>query len=179
MFGEMEELMDQGELNPVSTITRQIVFLPSYDGCYVCGQRHPRGLRIRFFAGPDSRVHAHFRPDETQTGYDDVVHGGVIGALLDELTGWSVSLKNNRLAYTAELSIRFVIPMPAGEIYMASADVMGGRGRYWEAEGSVSDREGRVHAKARGKYLLLSREQTAAMAGKMTYQPGDLGVFKL
>jgi uncharacterized protein (TIGR00369 family) len=155
-----------------------MTFLPSYDACYVCGQQHPQGLRIRFFAGSDSRVHADFRPDGTHTGYDGVVHGGVISALLDELTGWSVSLKNNLLAYTAELSVRFMTPMPSDHLYFATADVTGGRGRYWEAEGSVSDREGRVYAKARGKYLLLSREQTVAMAGKMTYQPGDLDVFK-
>jgi uncharacterized protein (TIGR00369 family) len=161
-----------------ASVEAAMTFLPSYDACYVCGQQNPHGLRVRFFAGSDSRVHVDFRPDGSQTGYDGVVHGGVISALLDELTGWSVSLKNNLLACTAELSVRFITPMPSDRLYRGTAGVTGGRGRYWEAEGSVSDPEGRVYAKARGKYLLFSREQTLAMAGKMTYQPGDLDVFR-
>jgi uncharacterized protein (TIGR00369 family) len=152
-------------------------YLPSYDECYVCGQHHPRGLRIRFFASPDRQVHARFQPDGTQTGYDNVVHGGVISALLDELTGWAVSLLNNRLAYTAELIVRFVKPMPLGRSYLATSRVASGRGRYWEADGSIADQDGQVYAKAHGKYFLLSDEQTAAMAAKMTYLSGDLSVF--
>ena len=62
-------------------------YLPTYDGCYVCGQAHPRGLRIRFFMGMFGQVQAWFRPDAAQTGYEDTVHGGVISALLDELLG--------------------------------------------------------------------------------------------
>jgi len=152
-------------------------FLPSYDGCYVCGQAHPRGLRIRFFADEGKCVYARFHPDQTQTGYDDIVHGGVVSALLDELIGWSVSLQHDRLAYTAELTVRFVKPLRSLRPYLASSCMGTGRGRCWEAGGSICDESGDVYAKARGRYFLLSPEQTASVAEKMNYQPGDLRVF--
>jgi len=153
------------------------LYLPTYDGCYVCGQTHPRGLRIRFFADERHRIYARFHPDRTQTGYDDIVHGGVVGALLDELVGWSVSLHHDRLAYTAELTVRFVKPLKAGRPYLASSCLGAGRGKIWEADGAIRDESGDVFAKARGKYFLLSAEQTAAVAQKLNYQPGDLPVF--
>ncbi len=153
-------------------------FLPSYENCYVCGQTHPRGLRIRFFTDDGRRVYARFQPDSQQTGYEDIVHGGVISALLDELTGWSVSLPHDRLTYTAELSVRFLQPLRTGQAYLASSRMGSGRGRYWEADGDIRDGVGKVYAKARGKYFLLTPEQTADMAGKLTYQPGDFPVFR-
>jgi uncharacterized protein (TIGR00369 family) len=159
-------------------VPENLVFLPSYDDCYVCCQLHPRGLRIRFLADQSKQIYAWFHPDHTQTGYDDIVHGGVISALLDELIGWSVSLGHERLAFTAELGVRFVKPLKTGQRYLASTCLGAGRGRIWEADGSIRDESGDVYAKEHGKCFLLSPEQIATVAHKINYQPGDLPVFQ-
>lgn len=156
----------------------QPTHLPTYDGCYVCGQAHPRGLRIRFFVGKFGQVHARFRPDHTQTGYKDTVHGGVISTLLDELLGWPIALQTGRLAVTGELTVRFLKPMSAGRSYLTTARPGIDRGKYWEGKGNICDEQGVVYAKARGKYFLLSGEQTAAVAQDLTYQLGDSPVFR-
>jgi uncharacterized protein (TIGR00369 family) len=134
-------------------------------------------LRIRFFADERKWIYARFHPDQTQTGYDDIVHGGVVSALLDELIGWSVSLHHDRLAYTAELTVRFVKPLKARRPYLASSCMGTGRGRCWEADGNIRDESGDIYAKARGRYFLLSSEETARVAQKLNYQPGDRRVF--
>lgn len=158
--------------------TNQPTYLPTYDGCHVCGQAHPHGLRIRFFVGAFGQVHARFRPDHTQTGYKDIVHGGVISALLDELLGWPIALQTGRMAVTGELTVRFLKPMSAGRSYLATARPGIDRGKYWKGKGNVCDERGTVYAKARGKYFLLSAEQTAVVARDLTYQPGDSLVFR-
>jgi uncharacterized protein (TIGR00369 family) len=159
-------------------LQRQVRYLPTYDGCYVCGQKHPRGLRIRFLADEDHQVFARFHPNDTQTGYDGIVHGGVISSLLDELIGWSVSLTQGRMAFTAELSVRFLKPIHVGQDYLASSRLRSGRGRRWEAEGEIVDDQGHLCAKGHGRYFLLSEAQTAAVAERMTYLPGDLPAFQ-
>lgn len=156
----------------------QPTYLPTYDGCYVCGQAHPRGLRIRFFVGAFGQVHARFRPDHTQTGYKDTVHGGVISALLDELLGWPIVLQTGRMAVTGELTIRFLKPMLAGRLYLATARPGVNQGKYWEGKGDIRDAHDEVYAKACGKYFLLSAEQTAIVAQDLAYQPGDSPVFR-
>ncbi len=152
-------------------------YLPTYEGCYVCGQSHPRGLRIRFFTGDFGQVHASFRPDCTQTSYKNVVHGGVISALMDELLGWPIALQTGRMAVTGELTVRFRMPMQDGHTYLATAYPGENRRRYWEGKGDIRDDQGRVCIKAEGKYFLLSAEQTAKVAKDLTYQPGDPPVF--
>jgi uncharacterized protein (TIGR00369 family) len=153
-------------------------YLPTYDGCYVCGQAHPRGLRIRFFVGILGQVHARFEPDRTQTGYQGIVHGGVISTLLDELLGWPIALQTGRLAVTGELTVRFAKPMHAGHAYLATAHPGTDRGKYWVGEGNIRDELGETYAKAHGKYFLISAEQTAVVAEALTYQPGDVPVFR-
>lgn len=122
--------------------------------------------------------HAEFRPDDTQTSYDSIVHGGVISTLLDELLGWPIALQTGRMSFTAELTVRFVKPMSAGGTYLATARPGTDRGRYWEGEVEIRDAHCEVYAKARGRYFLLSAEQTAAVAQWMTYQPDGSPVFR-
>ena len=153
-------------------------YLPTYDECYVCGQFHPRGLRARFFAFLDGQVQVQFSAEPTQTGYEDIVHGGVISALLDELLGWPVVLQTGRMCFTAELTVRFLKPMRVGTRYVATAGPGADRGRYWGSEGVLRDEGGALHAKAHGKFFLLSEDQTAAVVERMTYQPDDLPVFR-
>jgi uncharacterized protein (TIGR00369 family) len=147
--------------------------LPSYDTCFVCGQENPVGLHIMFFAQPDQTVSAAFELKDAYAGYEAVVHGGVVSAFLDELAGWAVSLRNGLLACTAELTVRFVAPVRPGKRHIGRAAIGRGRGRLWEAEGSLSDEDGRVCAWAAGKYFLLTAEQTAEVAARMTWHGGN------
>ncbi len=144
--------------------------LPSYDPCYVCGQGNPSGLHIVFFAQAGGEVCADFRPGASFAGYDGVVHGGVISAFLDELTGWTVSLANGLLAYTADLDVRFTAPVRMGMRYTGSARLAEGRGRLWSARGSLADEDGRVCARAFGRYFLLTSELTSQVASRMTWE---------
>jgi uncharacterized protein (TIGR00369 family) len=153
-------------------------YLPTYDGCYVCGQNHSRGLRARFFIGDEGQVHAHFKPDHTQTSYENIVHGGVISALLDEILGWPIALQTDRMCFTGELTVRFLKPMLPGNTYLVTAYPGTEQGKYWEGKGDVRDEHGQIYAKARGKYFFLSDEQAAAVAVKLTYQDDDLLIFR-
>lgn len=154
------------------------VYLPTYDGCYVCGQNHPRGLRAHFFLGEEGKVHANFAPNHNQTSYENVVHGGVISALLDEILGWPIALQTEHMSVTGELTIRFLKPMTPGVTYLATAYPGTDRGRYWEGRGDIRSENGDIHARAKGKYFLLSSEQTALVARHMTYHPDDLPAFR-
>ncbi len=159
-------------------------YLPTYDECFICGQHHPRGLRVRFYTMIDGsgshngHVYTDFTPDYTQTGYLDIVHGGVISAMFDELTGWPIALATGRMAFTAELNVRYKQPVRVGKTYLATAYPNIDRGRYWEGKSDLRDAEGVIYARATGKYFLLPDEDSAIMADLMTYAPGDLPVFQ-
>jgi uncharacterized protein (TIGR00369 family) len=163
----------------VKPTTNQIPshFLPTYDGCYVCGQTHPRGLRIRFFTGDFGQVCAHLRLDHTLTEHKHVVHGSVISAFLEELLAWPIALQTGRMAAAAEISVRYLKPMLAGDTYLAVALPGENCTSHWKGSGEIRDEQGTTYASARGKYILRSAVETAKIAQNLRYQPGDPPVF--
>ena len=68
-------------------------FLPTYKGCLVCGQpeENKSTLNLRFRVVKNG-VETSFKADSRQTGYEKIVHGGVICSLLDETIGWAVAV---------------------------------------------------------------------------------------
>ena len=68
-------------------------YLPTGDTCFVCGGKNPRGLQLRFFTLGDRQAHAEWTPEESLTGYEGVVHGGIIGTVLDNISGQFMGLR--------------------------------------------------------------------------------------
>src|SRR5207248_10441272 len=75
--------------------------LPNSFACFVCGDRNPKGLRVRFYIEGDS-VSGQFMPCDEHMGFRGITHGGIIAALLDEAMGWAPALANRRFCVTAE-----------------------------------------------------------------------------
>ena len=124
--------------------------LPSFPKCFVCGSENQRGLKTKFNLC-DEGVEAVFTPDATHSGYENVVHGGILSALLDEAVIWAVHASTNRFGVTAELNIRFRAPLLIGEPCTIRGITTEDRGRYWIAQATISNREGKLIAKAEGK----------------------------
>jgi len=68
-------------------------YLPTGDTCFVCGGKNPRGLHLRFFTCGDRQAQAEWTPEESLTGYEGVVHGGIIGTVLDNISGQFMGLR--------------------------------------------------------------------------------------
>ena len=154
-------------------------YLPTYDGCFVCGQTHATGLCIRFYAGEGGKVHARFTPNQNQTGYQNIVHGGIVSALLDELMFWPISLENNLLCHTAEMTIRFRKSVYAGQTYKGTA--FPGKqikGPLWEGKAQLEDADGKVCAEGTGRYFIMTIEQTHTFGAQMRFEPGDVSLFR-
>ena len=154
-------------------------YLPTYRGCFVCGQSHPTGLCSRFWVGEGGKVHALFKPNETQTGFLNMVHGGIVSAFLDELMGWPICLETGLICYTGEMTVRFKKQVFAGQTY-TGIGYPGTRyegKRYWDARGELIDQDGNVLVEGTGRYFLMPEQQTRVFGAHMTYEPGDLKVF--
>src|SRR3974390_3387866 len=62
--------------------------LPHTHSCFVCGESNVVGLKLRFQT--DGRVvHGRFTPRAEHVGFREVIHGGIISTLLDEIMVWA------------------------------------------------------------------------------------------
>jgi uncharacterized protein (TIGR00369 family) len=90
--------------------------------CFVCGEKNPNGLHLTFLL-KDGKVVSEFIPKKVHQGYKDIVHGGIISTILDEIMVKTALLKGIP-AITAEMSVRFRNPLIVGEKIFIEASIV-------------------------------------------------------
>ena len=99
-----------------------------------------------------------FRPEHQ--GGPGLVHGGIVGAALDEACGL-LATWHRFPAVTARLEVRFRKPVPINRELVLSADVLASRGRRLEIAGELHDGE-ELLAAAKGTFLHVPLEHFLA-----------------
>lgn len=138
-------------LNPLGERLLRFV-RSSGNRCFACGPANPHGLHLHF--EPDGGImRARFVPSEWQQGWDGVVHGGVLSAVLDETMAYVLFYAGHK-AVTARLEIRFRKPCHAGEVLAAEGHLIRDLPRIADLK-SVILRDGDVIAEATGRFVKL------------------------
>jgi len=149
---------------PVRGLLLPMRELPHTRSCFVCGESNPQGLKLRFET--DGRVvQTRFRPRREHNGFKNVVHGGLIATVLDEIMVWACAVPTKQFAYCAELKVRFINPLPPGEEVLVTSELTANRkGRILEAKAEMRGNSGKTLATATGKYLPIKAVDVSTMA---------------
>jgi len=123
------------------------------DGCFVCGQGNPEGLRLTFRVDEENRtIETRWTPREVHAGYQGVVHGGLVATVLDEVLG-KLSTCIGTPAVTAELTVRYLKPVPTGRPLGVEGRLTRERGRLLIGESRALLEDGTVAATATAKLM--------------------------
>jgi uncharacterized protein (TIGR00369 family) len=106
--------------------------------CFCCGSKNPIGLKLQFETLPDGRMRTTWTPKREHQGFKDIVHGGLVATLLDEVMIRLLYALGIR-AVTAELNTRLLRPLRAGKRYRFEAWLVEDRGRVVTARGEGFD----------------------------------------
>ncbi len=87
-----------------------IPFLEGYN-CFACGSANPIGLHMDFFLEGETVV-SDLVLDQHLAGWENLVHGGIISTLLDEIVGWTVITLKRKYFVTRSLNVRYLRPVP-------------------------------------------------------------------
>lgn len=122
--------------------------------CFGCGKDNPRGLQL----GPlvhveNDEVVIRTRVAEEFAGFVDVVHGGVVAAILDEAMSHHIMrVQGTRHVMTANLHIDFLAPVPT-RVEITVRAWSRRHGRKFECEAEIRDLNGRTLARARSLWI--------------------------
>ena len=126
------------------------------EGCYVCGSKNPAGLHVEFEINRDTRsIRARFTPAQSHQGFEGIVHGGILSALLDEAMA-KLAFSLGIPAVTAEITAKFKSPAAPGEELIVSGRLIHETRRLVEAEARI-ERGPVVIAEAKGKLLRTNK----------------------
>ena len=82
--------------------------------CFVCGKQNGEGLQLDFELIGDDRIRTEFIPPKRFQGWKDVLHGGIIATILDEVMVNGAYLRQI-MAVTTKLEIKLRRPAAIGE----------------------------------------------------------------
>jgi acyl-coenzyme A thioesterase PaaI-like protein len=117
-------------MTDATTKSLQETFSPK-SRCFGCGPANDKGLRIKSFATEDSAdatLVCDWTPEKHHEAFDDVLNGGIIGALLDCHMNWTTvfhlmkkgGLDHAPCCVTADFKVVLKRPTPMGPVHIES-----------------------------------------------------------
>lgn len=123
--------------------------------CFVCGQDNPIGLKLKF-AQAGEGIRAEFTPSDLHAGYDGLVHGGILAALIDDAMA-NIWFTRGQEAVTAKIEVRFRQEAKPGEPLVVTAQPTGAKGSLYTARATVARPDGAVIAEGSGFVSVKTR----------------------
>jgi acyl-coenzyme A thioesterase PaaI-like protein len=108
--------------------------------CFCCGAKNPIGLKLAFEETPDGRTRTIWRPRKEHQGFKDIVHGGLVATVLDEVMIRMLYLRGIP-AVTGTMETKLVQPLRADRDYRFEAWLVKDRGRAVLTEAEAFDME--------------------------------------
>ncbi len=123
--------------------------------CFACSPVNPSGLRMRFFS--DGKiVLSRLAVPEHLCGWSRIVHGGVLGTILDEVMSWAAIHLLKRIALTRSLTVEYLKPATVGSELEARAWVRAAQGNDAATEAEIRDAGGDLCARAQALFKVFS-----------------------
>jgi beta-phosphoglucomutase family hydrolase len=130
--------------------------------CFACSQENPIGLKLKPVQDGE-KVTAEFTAGKFHQGWDNVIHGGILYTLLDEVTAYAMLCHGIELGVTAKSEIRFKQVAPINEPIKASAWVTKLTRRLVEAKGVLSLKDNTVIVDGDFLFYVLRQSKKAIL----------------
>ena len=116
---------------------------PSSRMCFICGVENPVSPKLRFYQLQPGLVEAHYTAPLHFQGYPGILHGGIIAAILDEISGraWMGVGEHLRFMFTAKLDVLYRKNVPIGKPLRLVGKAGQDRGRSATAWGGIYNAE--------------------------------------
>ncbi len=127
--------------------------LESNGNCFVCGKNNPNGLHLSFEVNKEKQtLKTTFVASPTYQGWDGIVHGGILGTLLDEAMA-NLVYQLGYQAVTASIEIRFKKPAPILEPLLVYGEVTEVSKRLIRAKAHIAQEDGAILATGTSTFM--------------------------
>jgi acyl-coenzyme A thioesterase PaaI-like protein len=91
---------------------------PNSKMCFICGLENPVGLHLHIYETEPGVVETQYVAPAHFQGYPGVLHGGIVGAIIDEISARALmgsDPMNPRFMFTAKLEVKYRRNVPIGK----------------------------------------------------------------
>jgi uncharacterized protein (TIGR00369 family) len=158
--GETPKMKDAHMMKEIEKDFQKYVKIPKGDDhhCFGCSPINPHGLQMDFYYA-EKTVFSWLSVPEHLCGWNNLLHGGVIATILDEIMSWTAIYILKKFILTKKMTVEFIKPLTVGTKLTAKGmvfDIISER----EAviDGFLFDDRQRLCARSKGTYALLGAD---------------------
>jgi acyl-coenzyme A thioesterase PaaI-like protein len=122
------------------------------DNCFVCGKENPIGLKLKFRMEGDT-VKSEFTPGKEHEGWNNITHGGIITAVLDDAMAYCIYSKGI-IGYTAKIEVRFRKPIHTGTLLRITGKIVSKKKKHAVIRAWAAFQDGEVAAETEGLFSI-------------------------
>jgi len=123
-----------------------------YDNCFICGEKNPIGLKLQFTCQNDIASAKLALPSHFE-GYDGIIHGGIVAALLDEAMAKAILFQELK-GVTININIDYKNALPPETEFVVEGKITAIDRRVIITEAKLFS-ENKVYAAATGKFFVV------------------------
>lgn len=149
-----DAMQEEGFWRPLEAVDRQ---------CFGCGPENPHGLQMRF-ASNGRMLRSTVQMEPRFRGWSNLIHGGILSTMLDEMMGWTVITLTGRFMLTRAMQVAFKRPVRIGAVLTVTGFIkeqVNEKRALVVAE--IRDEAGELCVGAEGEFALFTREQFLRM----------------
>jgi acyl-coenzyme A thioesterase PaaI-like protein len=117
---------------------------PNSKMCFICGLENPVGLHLHIYEAQPGIVESRYIAPEHFQGYPGVLHGGIVAAIIDEISGRALmgsDPMDPRFMFTAKLEVKYRRNVPIGKELKIVGKALKSKARSAEAWAGIYDAE--------------------------------------
>ena len=156
------------EARVAQRIDERFAFEPH--NCFACGTLNTGGLHLDLHVDGE-RCWTDLEIPERFQGWDDIAHGGILCAVLDEVMAWSLVAEDN-WGLTARMAVDFRKPVEIGRPIRAEGWITRSRRRIVDTAAHIVDPQtGQELATATGVYVAADEARKQQLRERYAYVP--------
>ena len=124
--------------------------------CFGCSPVNPSGLQMKFYTS-ESAVYSKVTVPDHLCGWNNLVHGGVLTTIMDEIMSWAAIYLLKRVPMTKSIAVDFLKPVYVGRALQVQGTVLEKTGkREVLMEGRIFNEDDACCARATGTFAVFS-----------------------
>ncbi len=146
-------------------MSKDFIKIPNmeHNMCFGCGPANAHGLRMVFW-GNDDMVYSEIALPHHFTGWQGVVHGGILSTLLDEVMSWGAIFLTRKFILTKSMTVNYHKPVFSGDKLRLESVVEGIPGeRECLMKGRIYNSSGEIATSAIGTFAVFTIDSVKKM----------------
>ena len=132
--------------------------------CFACGTANPIGLNLQFYRRGDT-VCSDIILGKNYEGWENMVHGGILSTLLDEVMSWTVIYFKRTFFVTRKIEVKFIKPVLIGTSLTVRGKLADTpESRKIKVTGEILNDQDRILVRGSGEFVLIPEENLPSVS---------------